>query len=150
MHARKFRLGTAIVTSATLLLSSAIVLARQTKSANQDEAALIRLENHWLSAEHDTDALESILAGDFVHVLPDGFISKDEQISYWRKNPTPSRPRHFGEMRVRIYGDVGIVNGTVVYDSPDANSRKTAFTDVFVRRNNQWQAVNAQELLLKQ
>ncbi len=43
-------------------------------------------------------------------------------------------------MRVRIYGDVGIVNGTVV-----SGTQRTAFTDVFAFRDGRWQAVNAQE-----
>jgi hypothetical protein len=82
-------------------------------------------------------------------VLPAGFISKGEQIAYPRKNPMPLRARQFGEMRVRIYGEVGNVNGALVDDATNGNVRKIAFTDVFMRRNSRWQAVNAQELPIK-
>jgi uncharacterized protein DUF4440 len=150
MHPGKIPLRITIAVCAAMLLSSAVLRGQQSKAANQDDAALINIENHWLSAENDPDALQNILADDFVHVLPAGFISKDEHIAYLRKNPMPLRAQHFGEMRVRIYGDVGIVNGTLVDDGTNGNVRKIAFTDVFVRRNGQWQAVNAQELPIKQ
>jgi hypothetical protein len=56
-------------------------------------------------------------------------------------------------MRVRVYGDVGIVNGVVVTTDEKGPSRtggdeevnRTVFTDVFVWRDGRWQAVNAQE-----
>jgi hypothetical protein len=49
-------------------------------------------------------------------------------------------------MRVRIYGDVGIVNGLVVTtDDKDHEVDRTVFTDVFGWRDGRWQAVNAQE-----
>jgi hypothetical protein len=47
---------------------------------------------------------------------------------------------------VRLYGDVGIVNGSVI--ATDENGKeldRTMFTDVFVFRGERWQAVNAQE-----
>jgi len=47
-------------------------------------------------------------------------------------------------MHVRVYGSVGIVNGTVV--EIGTTRRKTLFTDVFAYRDGKWQAVSAQEL----
>jgi hypothetical protein len=49
-------------------------------------------------------------------------------------------------MRVRVYGDVGIVNGIVLTtDEQDHEVDRTIFTDAFVRHNGRWEAVNAQE-----
>ncbi len=105
------------------------------------------LENRWLATEDDPQALESILADDFVHVVPVGFVSKDEQISFMRKHPAPRRgPHRFETLRVRIYGDTAIANGAVLAIDPNQKIQKTLFTDVFVLRNGRWQAVNAQEL----
>jgi len=47
-------------------------------------------------------------------------------------------------MHVRVYGNVGIVNGVVV--ETGAVRQETLFTDVFAYRDGKWQAVNAQEL----
>jgi len=107
-----------------------------------------RLEQDWLKVENDPSALESILADDFLHVLPVGMITKDDQLEFMRKHPAPQGgERHFEELRVRVYGTTAIANGVVV-ESRDGAVLKTAFTDVFAYRNGRWQAVNAQKLLL--
>lgn len=109
--------------------------------------ALLDVENRWLPAEDNPDVQAEILAPDFVHVLPSGMITKDEQIDYLRKHRGQSvqEPKHFEDLRVRVYGNVGIVNGAVVRGE-GATLRRTLFTDVFVYREGKWQAVNAQEL----
>jgi hypothetical protein len=108
--------------------------------------AVVQIENRWLSAEDDPDALKSILADDFVHVLSTGFITKDEQIRYLRAHPIQKREsKHFEALRVRVYGTAAVANGIVVASSGDGKIRKTIFADVFAYRNEKWQAVNAQE-----
>ena len=120
---------------------------REQVATEKAKQQLVALENHWLQEERNPRALESILAPDFLHVLPYGIITKDEQIKYMRKHRTRAQEtnKHFENLRVRVYGKVGIVNGIVVA-STGGVVRKTLFTDVFVRRNGMWRAVNAQEL----
>lgn len=51
--------------------------------------------------------VQSILADDFVHVLPVGFISKDDHLGYLRQHPNAfPGAKHFEDLRVRIYGEV--------------------------------------------
>jgi len=108
------------------------------------------VEQRWLENEDRPDVVQSILADDFVHVLPVGFISKEDHLAFLRKHPN-SFPgsKHFEELRVRIYGEVAIATGIVstIHDS-GTKAKRTAFTDVFVRRDGKWLAVNAQELPL--
>ena len=120
--------------------------SREPASAEKSKQDLLRLENHWLQVENDPNALESILAPDFLHVVAMGIITKEEQLNFMRKHPAPEQraERHFEDMRVRVYGNVGIVNGMVV--EIGTARRKTLFTDVFAYRDGQWQAVSAQEL----
>ena len=107
---------------------------------------LLDLENHWLQVEDDPAALESILAPDFLHVVPAGIITKDEQLSFMRRHPRREQgSKHFENLHVRVYGNVGIVNGEVVAAGKQG-AQKTLFTDVFAYRDGKWQAVNAQEL----
>lgn len=115
-----------------------------TEKAKQE---LLALENHWLEVENDPNALDSILAPDFLHVVPAGIITKSEQIDFMRKHSSPVRSpeKHFEDMHVRIYGNVGVVNGVVVLSEAGA-VHKTLFTDVFAYRAGKWQAINAQEL----
>src|SRR5262249_27934651 len=109
---------------------------------------LLDLENHWLGVEEDPDALESILAPDFLHVVSLGIITRDEQLDYMRKHPSPhsKAEKHFENLHVRVYGSAGIVNGVVVATEA-GNTHRTLFTDVFAYRAGKWQAVSAQELL---
>jgi ketosteroid isomerase-like protein len=109
------------------------------------------VEQRWLENEDRPDVVQSILADDFVHVLPVGIINKEDQLAFLRKHPNAfPGSKHFEELRVRIYGDVAIATGIVstVHD-PGAKANRTAFTDVFVRREGKWLAVNAQELPLQ-
>ena len=114
---------------------------------DKSEQAIRDLEQRWLENEDDPSALTTILADDFVHALPMGFIGKQEQLNFMRKHhQIPNSTKHFGELRVRLYGTTAIANGLVV-DTQEgtASVRKTVFTDVFVQRHGTWQAVNAQE-----
>ena len=122
--------------------------SRQLSSMETSKQELLELENHWLQVENDPDALEGILAPDFLHVVPEGIITKSEQLSFMRKHPAPAQKgeRHFENMRVRVYGNVGIVNGVVVETDNGEVNRKTLFTDVFAYRDGKWQAVSSQEL----
>lgn len=121
----------------------------QPSDTSAAERQVEALERHWLAVEDDPAALEPILADDFVHVLPVGFVSKREQLDFMRARPAPASERpaekHFEDLRVRVYGTAGIATGTVVATMPDGTVRKTNFTDVFAYRQGKWRAVNAQE-----
>jgi hypothetical protein len=71
---------------------------------------------------------------------------------HMKERPQIPRPlHHFDDMRVRIFKDVGIVNGIVVETNEKGEVlRKTLFTDVFAYRDGRWQAVSAQELPLQE
>ncbi|MGH9614484.1 MAG: endo-1,4-beta-xylanase, partial [Bryobacteraceae bacterium] len=118
-----------------------------TRSSDRDRQAIVTLENEWL---HATDAatLDHMLAPDFVHPVDAGvFLTKDEHIRWFVAHPPPpGRRLHFDKLRIRLYGDTAIANGTVIAaDTQGKESNRTIFTDVFVRRDGRWQAVNAQE-----
>jgi len=117
------------------------------QTSRDPKQELLDLESHWLSVEDDPVALEAILASDFLRVVPAGIITKDGQLGFMRSHPAPPQgpEKHFEDMHVRIYGDIGIVNGMVV-EVGSGTTRKTLFTDVFAYRDGKWQAVNAQEL----
>ena len=128
------------------VLLTLVVHAATQATPDKAQAEIIKLEDRWLASEDDPAALESILADDFIHVLPMGITTKQQQIDFLRKHPSVRHEkRHFNNLRVRIYGDVGIANGAVIATNEKGAVRKTYFTDVFVRRNDRWQAVNAQE-----
>lgn len=117
-----------------------------TSGAKNAQDTIIRLENRWLANEGNPAALDSILADDFVHVLPIGLINKRQQIDFVRQHPQPEMKEHrFEKLDVRVYGIVAIANGIVLAVPQHGAPRRTYFTDVFALRDGRWQAVNAQE-----
>jgi ketosteroid isomerase-like protein len=133
-----------------LVLSMSLSLgARGQSDAAVEEVKAV--EQHWLENENNADVVQSILADDFVHVLPIGIIGKEDHVNFLRKHPN-SFPgtKHFEELRVRVYGDAAIATGIVnsVRDS-ESKPERFAFTDVFVKRAGKWLAVNAQEIPLR-
>ena len=153
------KVGGIALAVAWLCCAAGIVFARSAAfdgdSSSAAQQAVTHLEQKWLQNEYDPVTLNSILADDFVHVLPDGFISKRQHIAFVRSHSQPKLVKHeFEQLRVRIYGNVAIANGIVAeLPAKAANggpALKTFFTDVFVFRNGRWQAVNAQETPMSQ
>src|SRR5215472_17039727 len=124
------------------------VISIPQRTVAQDKDALIELENTWLKGEHDAAVLERVLAPDFVHPVVTGdFLTKSQHLYYsTRRLPPANLKQRFDQLKVRLYDDVGIVNGIVV--TSDENGKqldRTIFTDVFAWREGRWQAINAQE-----
>ena len=74
--------------SKTLILLAAFVVSSSlgnppraaSADATQAQRELTNLEEKWLHALSDADIQEQILADDFVHALPSGFITKKDQL----------------------------------------------------------------------
>jgi hypothetical protein len=131
-----------------LLLWLPVAVSQTRRNLAKDRAAIMDLEEQWLHSEHDAAVLDRILATDFVHVVPvDHFLTKQEHIDWAVKHPDPkNRQTRFDKLNVRLYGDVAIVNGSVIASNQSGKEMdRTMFTDVFAFRDGRWQAVNAQE-----
>ena len=117
------------------------------ESTEGDLKAIEALEREWLDAASDRPTLERILASDFVHPVSVGvFLSKEQHIDWSVRHPRPGRKARFETLNVRLYGETAIATGIVEdTDASGSDQRRTIFSDVFVRRNGQWQAVSAGE-----
>jgi len=131
--------------------SLAISLLLNLPAAAAPDAArqLLDLEQRWLTASmrRDIPALREILADDFVDVTyKDTLRGKADHLKSTLA-PTKSK-QTLQELKVRHYGDTGIVTGLDDVVAQDgAVNYKVRFTDVFVKRSGRWQAVSAQETL---
>src|SRR5262245_33316874 len=126
-----------ILAAATAVLCALPAAADEKRTSNRDRDALIALENEWLKNEHNAAELEHILAEDFRHPVVTGdVLTKAQHIQFSSTHLPPSDlTKHFEGLQVRVYGDVGIVNGLVVATNKDGNVvGKTVFTeDLFYR-----------------
>jgi hypothetical protein len=137
-----------ILAAITVLPCALPAAGEETRTSDHDRDALVVLENDWLTNEHNAAELERILAADFLHPVVTGdVLTKAQHIQFSSTHlPPPDLTKHFEGLKVRVYGDVGIVNGLVVTNNKEGNTAaKTVFTDVFIYRDGRWQAINAQE-----
>lgn len=138
--------------AAVLCIAAARAGAQQPRIPATDREALVSLENEWLTAT-DSVTLTRILGEDFVHPVPTGdFLTRSQHVRWFTTHPPPKSIRYrFARLDVRLYGDMGIVNGTVVAaDTSGRELDRTVFTDVFAYREGRWVAVNAQETSVAQ
>ena len=134
-----------------LTLASPLLLTITAVASPGDEKQLLDLEQRWLVAgeQRDIPVLKEILADDFVDVSYQGRLRN--KADHLAATLAPSKSRQtLEELKVRFYGDTGIVNGLDVTVTQDGSATyKVRFTDVFVKRAGRWQAVSAQETLEK-
>jgi hypothetical protein len=85
-------------------------VSRGPKSDEDSKQQLLALENRWLQVGDDPVALESILAPDFLHVVPGKIITKEQHLQFLGQHPAVSQhPRkHFEDLHVRVYGEAGM------------------------------------------
>jgi uncharacterized protein (TIGR02246 family) len=109
-----------------------------------------KLERAWLDAyeQHDTKAMDAIVADDFTITFPNGSMQNKTQILAALKSPRPagrSIKFHTEDVQARVYGDTVILIGRVVSqyqrDGQTVSKEEQRYTDTYVKRNGRWQVV---------
>jgi ketosteroid isomerase-like protein len=109
-----------------------------------------KLNRQWMESYVKRDAafLERYLSEDYTSTFPDGAVlDKSTEIKSLKSGDialTEMTPR---EMNVRVYGEAAVITGRSVIKakvSGEELSGEYRFTDVWVRLDNQWQAVASQ------
>ncbi len=114
------------------------------------EQKLMQMERDYAVAivKKDTATLDKIFADDYVNVGPDGMsMTKAEGMAGVKSGSLAAQSIELGPMKVRVFGNSAVVTGSDTekssYEGKDT-SGKYAWTDVWVMRNGQWQAVASQ------
>jgi hypothetical protein len=134
---------------ALAVLSTAVAAgANQERRSGQDESVLAELQQTlakaWVSGDRAT--IERIIAPEWRVTGPDGRVTDRAEVlsDVFDKGVHKIRRVEVDDVMVRIYGDAAVVTGRThgvgaVGGAPyDVVVR---FTDTFVRRKGQWQAV---------
>ena len=136
------------ITALILLTLTLTVAVAFTQESPVD--AVQKLERAWLDAyeQHDTKAMDTIVADDFTITFPNGSMQNKTQILAALKGPRPagrSIKFHTEDVQARAYGDTVILIGRVVTqyqrDGQTVSKEEQRYTDTYVKRNGRWQVV---------
>ncbi len=117
------------------------------------EQEVRRVEREWLDAyeKHDADAMNRVVADDFMITYPDGRSqTKADILKQLQSPPDAARPtpKFFTDNTTsQVFGDTVILTGRVTQQTErDGQIRKmeSRYTDVYVKRNERWQVVASQ------
>ena len=121
---------------------------RATNSGNEEFVRF--LEDAWVNAivHKDIKVLDRVLADDFGGISPNGYrYTKEEAIADIQTGSYVVQSMVLDTVKVRVIGDMAIVtfyqNETSKFGDENCSGRY-AFTDVWVKRDGNWQAVASQ------
>jgi ketosteroid isomerase-like protein len=119
-------------------------------TTDQNTAAtdqVLELGQRWAAAERaaDADALQPLLADDFLLVGPLGFmLDKTQYLGSRRSGDLRHDSLEWADVRVRVYGDAAVAVGAQTqrstYQGADASGRFRV-TQIAVRRGERWTVV---------
>ena len=122
-----------------------------TQPAPQDSAVeaaqieLAQVELAWGRAlqSRDTAFFRQTLGDEFIATGGPAVLTKNQFLADLSAARPDSSGYRLEDTRVRIYQNVGIVTGLVVYDSPPGQPPSLSrYTEIWVRRDGRWQAVH--------
>jgi ketosteroid isomerase-like protein len=140
--------------TAVLILATGLPTSGQSvDTAGGPGQTLIRMEYEWGDAivKRDADALDRILADDYVLTTPEGRVVPKPRILANFRAPRPAAYQVRGidhdEVDARVYGDAAVVSSRFILKVRAAGRDvETPFrhTDVFVKQRGQWRCVARQ------
>ena len=121
-------------------------------TAQQDKTTgtLIMVEMRWVVALNNKDAslLGCLLAFEFGDSGVNGQF-RDRKTVLAELPQHPNVNQHFRELKAELAGNTGLVRGVNHVVLPDGQVADVRFTDTFAYRDGVWQAVAAQETLVR-
>ena len=114
------------------------------------EQQLKQMEDDWQKATRtkDVDLLKRIIAEDWIATDDKGkALNREQYILQMTSNSDVVQSNENTDMHVRVYGDTAVVTGGLTEKGTRNGTAYTdtyRWTDVFVKRGGQWQAVVSQ------
>ena len=108
------------------------------------QQALLLLEEDIFTAvkNRDTDALERVLADDFVYRSPGRQVTRDDFLKLCATFPYKIISIQGEGLSVNVYGNVAVITGLQIARTAGGEGEEeksaVAFTDVFVKQSGKW------------
>ena len=120
------------------------------KDQKETERYILDSERQWAEsvASGDTSAIEHILANDFIGVDPKGRLyAKQAMIDETRNAPKYFVSNHLNDVKVRFYDNTAIAQGSETWEKHSGERGRFVWTDTWLKRNDRWQIVAAEDLI---
>ena len=115
-----------------------------------DKTQILDIERRWAEqvVTNDVETLKQILADDYIGTEPNGKRQTTaEAIAEAKAGPSEFASNHLNDdVKVRIYGNFAIAQGTETFKRKDATVGRFIWTDVFAKRNGRWFVIASQDL----
>ncbi len=116
------------------------------------ERELMALDQRYNDAQvtRDRTTLEELWADDYLYTHSNGvMMNKAQDIADTMSGDMTWTAARLDDLKVRVYGDVGIVTGRLTMEGRAKRYASGArrFTDIFVKRDGRWQLVGGQTTL---
>jgi len=102
-------------------------------------------EARWLSAivTGDRPVIEAILSKNFKHITSNGeLLDRTQEVASMKKEKFVMNAT---QQLVDIEGDTAVIHGLNTITQDGKVLARERFTDVFIKQNNEWKALSAQE-----
>ncbi len=141
------------LSTSLLVLAVAATAAAYAQSGSAAEKEVLQAMNAMDQAEakRDKAALERLHADEYLYHGSNGkAYTKAQSIADTMAATTTWTDRKNDGLKVRIYGDVGIVTGTTTLagTSTEYQTGARRFTRLFIRRDGRWQELGGQATLI--
>ena len=96
----------------------------------------------------DPAGVEQIFSDDFLGVSPDGVhYTKQAFIDETRAHPLGFVSNELNNIQLRFFGDVAVAQGDEIFATKAGDKGRFVWTDVLVRKGDQWRIVAAQDAI---
>jgi len=111
-----------------------------------DLEILQQLNNDYVSSVERSDVgwFEKHLADDFLNISADGSLLDRAGFLTQIAKPMTLSNLEARDVRIRIIGDVAIINARTAYTKPDGQAGSRRYTDVWSRQHGRWLCISAQ------
>ena len=92
----------------------------------------------------DVSWFEKHLADDFLNISADGSLLDRAGFLTQIAKPMTLSNLEARDVRIRIIGDVAIINARTAYTKPDGQAGSRRYTDVWSRQHGRWLCISAQ------
>lgn len=149
------KLKLSIATTVMLALMSHQLAGQTVMSPQSDSAQVVQLVHDWLAAlkSKNIKEFERIMADDFITTNADGSVNtRDQEMLPFLEAELRFDTAIVEELSVSLHGTTAIVRGIGYYTGSGKLGKfasRERFTDVFLKRNGQWQVVSSHSSALR-